>query len=117
MQERGQSTLELALLLPLLVTITLLVVQIGLIARDRVAVAHAARAAAREAVVDPRPDVVRAAATASTSLDAAGLQVTVLRQGDDVAVTVVYRAPTDVPLVGRWFGGVTVRERLVGRSE
>jgi Flp pilus assembly protein TadG len=109
---------ELALLLPLLALVTFAVVQIGLLARDRVALTHVARAAARAAVLDPNPAPVRSAAVEASSLDARRLTVTVRRRsGDRVVVVVAYRAPTDVPLVGALVGDVTFTERLVGRVE
>ena len=49
--DRGQSTVEFALVLPLVVMVLLLVVQVGLVVRDQVLVVHAAREAARAAAV------------------------------------------------------------------
>ena len=50
---RGQATVELALVLPLILTMVLLALQIGLLARDQVLVVHAAREGARAAATDP----------------------------------------------------------------
>ena len=50
--DRGQSTVELALVLPVLVLFLLALVQTALVARDEVLVQDAARAAVREASVD-----------------------------------------------------------------
>jgi Flp pilus assembly protein TadG len=115
-REQGQATVELALLLPLLAAVTLAVVQVGAVARDRVALTHVAREAAREAVVDPSAARVRAAAVAASSLDPSRLRV-VVHPGDLVEVVVTYRSPTSVPLVGALVGDVTFTERLVGRAE
>ena len=52
-RDRGQSTVEVALLLPFVALLLLAVVQVGLVARDQVLVVHAAREAARAAAVDP----------------------------------------------------------------
>ena len=46
--QRGQSTVELACILPIVVICLLLAVQAGLVVRDRVLVVHAARAAGRQ---------------------------------------------------------------------
>ena len=54
-RERGQATVEFALLLPLVVMVALAVVQVALIVRDHVGTVHAAREAARAASVDPDP--------------------------------------------------------------
>ena len=58
-EEEGQATVELALLLPVVVVLLLAVLQLGLVARDVVLVAHAAREASRVAAVDDDPDVPR----------------------------------------------------------
>ena len=42
-RDRGQSTVEVALLLPFVALLLLAVVQVGLVARDQVLVVHAAR--------------------------------------------------------------------------
>ena len=53
LRTRGQATVELALVLPLVVFGLLAILQVGLVVRDQVAVVHAAREAARAASVDP----------------------------------------------------------------
>ena len=92
------------------------VIQVGLLARDRLALTHAAREAARQAVVDPDPASVRRAAVGATGLDPQRLVVRVT-DGEQVTVVVTYRSPTDVPLVGRLLGDVTFSERFVSRAE
>ena len=47
----GQATVEFVLMLPLLLLLTLAIVQVGLLVRTRVLVTHAAREAVREAAV------------------------------------------------------------------
>lgn len=63
--ERGQATVEFALLLPLVLLLTVAVVQVARVCALQVAVVDAARAGARVATVDRDPDAVRAAAGAS----------------------------------------------------
>ena len=53
--DRGQASVELALLLPLLVLLLLVILQVGLLGRDVVLVTHASREAARAAATDPDP--------------------------------------------------------------
>jgi Flp pilus assembly protein TadG len=99
----GQAAVELALALPLLAVLLLGLIQVGLLVRDQVLVVHAAREAARQAAVDPAPEAARRAATASSGLVPARLQVAVTGRGgagSRVRVNVRYRAPTDIPLVG-----------------
>lgn len=115
--DRGQGTVEVALALPLLVMLMLGVVQVVLVARDQLAVAHAAREAARAAaVVGGTPGAAQAAARSATTLDPGRMQVEV-GQGDLVQVTVRYRSPTDVPLVGRLLPDVTVEATAVMQHE
>jgi hypothetical protein len=109
--ESGQSTVELALLLPAVVVVLLLVVQVGLLARDRVLTVHAARSAARAVAVEPTPQAAR---RAIEELDG-DLRVSLggeLRAGGMASVTVTGR-PTALPLVGHVLAGVELRERLV----
>ena len=54
-RQRGQATVELALALPLVCLLLLAVLQVAVVARDRLAVEHAARAAARAAAVSADP--------------------------------------------------------------
>jgi hypothetical protein len=101
--EAGQATAELALLLPLVAVRVLVVAQVALLARAQVLVTHAAREAARMAAVDPDPSAAEHAARAGAPLDEQRLEVAVGVRGttgDRVTVTVRYRAPTDVALVG-----------------
>jgi hypothetical protein len=114
--EHGQSTVELALVLPVLVLFLFALVQVALVARDEVLVTHAARAAAREASVDAGSARVRAAATHTLP----SADVDVQRRGgvgDSVVVEVSYVTRTDLPLIGALLPDITVRGRAVMRIE
>lgn len=119
--DRGQSTVELALVLPVLILLILVVVQIGVVVRDHVTLHHAVRLAARQAAVQPSPDpVTEAAVGSSTALD--GDRTTVeLRggrePGDRLTVIVRYRSATEVPLVGALIGDVPLEADAVVRVE
>jgi Flp pilus assembly protein TadG len=111
---------ELALVLPLVVMLLLAVVQLGLLVRDQILVVHAAREAVREAAVDPAADAPRRAASASSTLDASRMSVTVTGRGaagSRVRVEVAYRAPTAVPLLGAALGDLTLRASATMRVE
>lgn len=98
-RQDGQSTVEFALVLPLVVLAMLAVIQIGLVVRDHVAVVHAAREAARAASVDPDP--ARAVRAARRTLSGASVTVGARPDvGEPVSVEVRYRSVTDLPLVG-----------------
>lgn len=119
--EAGQAATELALVVPLLVLLLLAVIQVALVARDQVLVVHAAREAAREAAVDPRPAAVREAALrAGTGLKPERLGTEGSQTGRapvTVTVRVAYRAPTDVALIGPLLPDIAVRAKATMRRE
>lgn len=114
---RGQATLELALVLPLVLTIGLLVIQVGLVVRDQQLVVHAAREGARSAATDPAVEAARSAAVNSGDLDPDRLDVVLDADASTVTVTVTYRSTTDVPLVGPLLGEVTMTESVTMHRE
>lgn len=119
-RDRGQSSVEVALLLPFVAVLLLGVVQVGLVVRDQVLVVHAAREAARAAAVDPAEGAARDAAEAATALAPARLDIAVSPRGEvgsRVSVTVTYASPTVVPVVGRLLADVTVTARATMRLE
>lgn len=72
----GQSTAELAVVLPVLLILVFTVAQVGIVTRDHLSVQHAARAAARSAAVSPDQASARAGALdAGTGLKPDRLQV------------------------------------------
>jgi hypothetical protein len=118
--QSGQSTVELALGLPFVILMLLGIVQVGLVARDQILVVHAAREAARAAAVEPGESAPRAAASEAAALDPSRLQVDVGPRGEPgerVAVTVRYRCPTVVPLVGPLADDVELRATATMRVE
>jgi Flp pilus assembly protein TadG len=119
-RSRGQSTVELALLLPVVVVLLLAVLQVGLLARNVVLVTHAAREAARAAAIDSRAGAARAAALAASGLDGERLEVVASGRagpGSRVTVVVTFRAPTQVPIVGVIVGDRTIRAEATMRVE
>ncbi|MGD9797842.1 MAG: TadE/TadG family type IV pilus assembly protein [Acidimicrobiia bacterium] len=118
--EGGQSAVELALVLPLLALLAMALVQVGLVVRDQLLVLHAARDAVREAAVSPERHAIVGAARSATELDADRLQVEIGPRGapgTTVRVTVRYRAPTTVPLVGRFVHDVELEATASMRVE
>ena len=118
--ERGQATVEAALVLPLVTLFLLSVVQIGFVVRAQVLVTHVAREAVRAAAVDADPEAAQRAATSSSSLDGDRMKVLVQGRegpGSRVRVTVTYSVPTDIPLVGDLLGDVTLQGTATMRVE
>jgi TadE-like protein len=116
----GQAAVELALVLPLLGVLALALLQVGLVVRDQVRVTFGAREGARQAAVDADERSVRRAVVASTRLDGDRLQVHTGARGapgSRVTVRVRYRAPTDLPLVGRLVGDLDLEGVAAMRVE
>ena len=112
--EHGQATVELALSLPVVLLALALVVQVALVARDRVAVVHATRAAARAAVVEPTVgSASRAARAAGGALAAARVRLDGDASPGGLLGVPVTARPTAVPLGGYVVAGVQLQERLV----
>lgn len=121
MSSGGQSTAELAVLLPVMMILILTVVQVGLVARDHVSVQHAAREAARSVSLSPEVGTARRGVQdAATGLDTDRLMVSLSggnASGDVATVHVSYEAPTEVPIVGRLVGDVLVTGEAAVRVE
>lgn len=119
-RQRGQATVELVLVLPVLVTLALLVAQAAAIGRDQLLVAHAAREAARAAAVDDDPGAGASAARGSAAFEQGRVSVAISGRGatgSRVTATVTYRAPTNVPVVGALLGDVVLRSSATMRVE
>ena len=101
-RQRGQATVEVALVLPLVAALALALVAVAITAARQVAVVDAARAAARVASVSATADdaSVRAAALAAApGLDPDQLTVD-QRHADGIVVAEVrYRSRLSLPLV------------------
>lgn len=98
--ERGVITTELALCLPALAFFFLLMVQVGLVLTQQLAVTQASREAARVAAVESSNAKATAAAKQATGLDSSRMSVSVgSRTSFDglVRVTVRYRSRVVVP--------------------
>jgi Flp pilus assembly protein TadG len=109
--ERGSATLEFAMILPLLLIVTLALVQVGLVVRDRLVLADAARAGAREAAVtDDAARIRDAVDRAAAALDAGGIEIQVERsggRGTPVTVRLGYPDPASIPAVA-WLFPATI---------
>lgn len=94
------------MVLPLVVMLLVLVLQVGLVARDQVMVVHAAREAARSAAVataaGDRSEAANRAARASGAFAPAETSVVteLLEGGRRVRTTVRHTNRTDLPILG-----------------
>ena len=119
-EEAGQSSVELALSLPILFLLLMALLQTVLIARDHIQLTHAAREAAREAAVSDNRTAPRRAAVSRTALDPNLLKVEVTgqRQGSRrVRAKLRYEVPTRVPVIGLLVPDVTLEAEAAMRRE
>jgi TadE-like protein len=115
----GQSSVELALVLPFVALVALLIVQVAVIGQRHVMVVHMAREAARAAAVaeDDAAGAAARAARRAGAVDEARVTIDMQVHGREVEVAVTYREPTDVAVVGRLLPDVTLSARTTMRSE
>lgn len=120
--ERGSAAVEFALVIPLILTMSLALVQVGLLVKDQVLVEESARSGARAAAVSGDDDQVRQAVlSAAVGMDETKLEIAVVREGGagtPVTVTVLYHAPVTLPLLAWLFPSVVdLRGTAVMRQE
>jgi Flp pilus assembly protein TadG len=110
-REGGQSTVELALVLPVVAVVALALVDIGLVLRDNVLCVHAAREAARALAVGEDP----VAAARSRS----GLGTALAVNVDAATGTVSVELPLAgrLSILSRLAGGANLRQRATMRIE
>jgi Flp pilus assembly protein TadG len=106
-RERASATVEFALVLPLVLSMVLALLQVGLLVKDQLVLVGVARAGAREAAVNRDDAAERAVAEeAAASLEPSSLDVVVEREGEAgsaVTVRVIYHDDPVVPVVGWLF--------------
>lgn len=118
--DRGQATIELALCLPVVALLIAMLVEAGGLATDHIRLWHAAREAARVAVVEPDGSEAQAAA-AGVGLD--DVEMTIEPgvdgrvRGEPLTVTVSYRPRGRVPLIGELFRSMTLTAAATMRIE
>lgn len=119
-RQQGQATVEVVLALPVVVISLLLVLQVALVGRSQLLVADAAREGARAAAVGASAGEVTATVARTPGLDPHGIDVEVSGTdgpGGDVRVTVRYRSPTEVALVGPLVGDPVLHASVTMRRE
>ena len=115
--DRGQATVETALLLPVVVLAVLAVIQIGLVVHARVMVTHAAREGVRAAAVGGDDRAVREVVIASGGLAPSRTTVEIDGSTTTVRVTVRYEAPTNIAMIGPLLDDVELVAHATMRRE
>lgn len=105
---RGQAAVEIALVMPVVVVFMLLILQVGLVVREQIALIHACGAAARAASISDSPSAAASSVFSASSFgDRAGIAVTT--KNGLVTVDVVFNHPTDLAIVGLFLPDLTLR--------
>ncbi len=109
--ERGQATVELALVLPFVAVVAMALLDLGLVLRDNVLCVHAAREAARALAVGEDPV---AAARRRSGL---GSALSVRADPTTGTATVELDLSARLPVLGRLLPGAKLRESATMRME
>lgn len=112
----GQSTVEFALVLPVVLVTILGLVQIGAIVVERLDVVHLCRVAARAAAVSADPDAAARVAIRRFDPDDR-TEVVVSSSTDTVTVTIRRHFRTSIALIGDLVPDVTIDETLTMMSD
>lgn len=118
--QKGQATVELALLLPVVALLAWALVEVGAVAVDNVRLWHAAREAARVGAVDADLSAITDAAEGSGLRP---IELTVRPdaedrvQGEPLTVRVAYRPSSRAPLIGALLEGVVLTAGATMRIE
>jgi Flp pilus assembly protein TadG len=112
--ERGQATVEVVLVLPLLAILMLAIGQVMVVGVTEIQVTNAARAGARAAAVG---ESVIDAVQRGSGLERSRTTITTSRQGVNVTVRVAYRGATDVAIVGAMVADTTHTASVTMRVE
>lgn len=117
--DRGQELVEFALILPVLLLISLVILELGLIMYQYNAIGNAAREGARVGIIRTNDDAAIIAATRAltTALDPADIDITIDRsQAGLIEVQVNYTArPISGMLIGAIGGDWTIPLRAAAR--
>ena len=110
--DRGQATVEFALVLPFLFLFSLSVIQVGSVANDQLALGHAARTAARaislgDVTEQNAGEIVRN--IVATEITLADVTVNVDLNKSLARVTLRYTRPVKIPIIGSLMPAITLK--------
>ncbi|OGO81320.1 MAG: hypothetical protein A2Y21_07120 [Clostridiales bacterium GWC2_40_7] len=118
--KKGQSLVETALVLPIIIIILMGIIDFGLMFNNYLVVSNASREGARNAAVGATDiEIVSIVGTVSGTLDVSKITTEISpseslrKQGDEVAVTVKYDYKLLTPVIGAFFSG---QVQLTGTS-
>lgn len=116
--ESGQSSVEFAFVLPLVVLLLLALLQVGVMVKDQLLVLGAAREGVREAIVNSdRGQIESAAVAAAPGVTLTSVQIERGTERGEPAKVEVAATPSRLPLVGKMVAGITLRASASMRLE
>ncbi|WP_419955714.1 TadE/TadG family type IV pilus assembly protein [Neobacillus niacini] len=118
--ESGQSLVEFALVLPLLVVLLFGIIDFGRIFHAYLTIDHAGREAARAASIGKdETNIKNVAVTQGTSIGLTSGQVNVASgsSGADATITITYPINFLTPVIGDIVGSITLKDTTVMRVE
>lgn len=114
--QSGQSTVEFAMVLPIVVIFLMLILQVGLVVRQKVLVTNSSREAAR--ILSVENNSGKATSKAKESIKDANVQISrPSKQGEYLTVTVSDVVESKMPILGVLFPDVTVSSETSMRVE
>jgi Flp pilus assembly protein TadG len=115
--EMGQSTVEFALVLPVVLILILGLLQVAVLARDQIMVMGAAREGVREAIVTPDQGAINSAARSAAPGLNLDVKVTRGTERGDPAKVNVSAPPAKLPIVGEIVGNLNLKASATMRME
>ncbi|MCH6267630.1 TadE/TadG family type IV pilus assembly protein [Neobacillus citreus] len=118
--EKGQSLVEFALILPVLVLILLGIVDFARIFHAYLTIDHAGREAARAASIGKDEATIKSiAVNQGSSIGLTTTQVTVTNgsSGNNATITIEFPVTFLTPLIGNIVGAITLKDTTVMRVE
>ena len=109
--ERGQATVELALVMPVVAVVAMALLDLGLVMRDNVLCVHAAREAARALAVGEDP------VGAARRRSGLGSALSVTTDATTGTATVELDLSARLPVLGRLVPGAKLRQSATMRME
>lgn len=107
---KGQSLVETAIVLPILILLVMGIIEFGLIFNNYIIIANASREGARKAALGGTDDeIIQVVENMTTTLELSNMTISISpsfssrRHGAHAKVEVVYRASLITPIIGRFF--------------
>ncbi|HHU90922.1 MAG TPA: pilus assembly protein [Clostridiaceae bacterium] len=113
---KGQSLVETAIVLPILILIVMGIIEFGLLFNNYIIIANASREGARKAALGGTDsEIIQVVENMTTTLDLSSMDISISpplnsrRHGAQAKVEVVYRASLITPVIGKFFPGGEAR--------